>query len=500
MKKRMLFVWLIASWCGVEGMDLQINMTNVAYSKLLNDLRQNVIPSIFKKTGTFPNIGYPLLMQYLRPLPNDAEGQYHQSYTRLFAIIRNGTAQELEALLADDQRAKACINIYFDSGEPDKDTPLELATFLGKSEFVAILLGAGADVNALSGLGRTALIEAAMKDHSAIALSLINNGADTNFKNPLNGWTALIFAADNGSARIIELLIKKGVKIDEVDHDGNTALFHAAVGYIGYKHQEQRAKILELLLDAGADLMHKNYAGEDIEQFFIKNDRHGGDPDRKKAWWHAFLKGYLEKKTKQSKELQSVLPKDIADLTSEYLGDISSVEQYLYPEMQRFEEVISIFKNDPRLVEKIRKNKDAILKNLSYTTDIDRAHFSNVKAVLERYATNPQRTIKSNDMDVIISMVPELAKIMKAHSGVSDVYISYSMFNEAHEQSLPNRKTIDAIIKQFNKVLKEAVEDKQAGLQLLDINLSPMLFNRVPETKTELNRIIQEAVNAATGA
>ncbi len=73
-----------------------------------------------------------------------------------------------------------------------KLTALHLAANNGKLDIVTALLGAGADVNAVTNDGKTALMAAA--------------------------------ARSNGAAEIVELLLKSGAKKDCKDAEGKTAL------------------------------------------------------------------------------------------------------------------------------------------------------------------------------------------------------------------------------------------------------------------------------------
>ena len=77
-------------------------------------------------------------------------------------------------------------------------------------------------------------------------------GADVNSKGNKvnNGATALIWAAYQGHAEVVELLLMKGANVNARDKDGTTALMCAARrGYI---------EITELLLNYGINVNAKN--------------------------------------------------------------------------------------------------------------------------------------------------------------------------------------------------------------------------------------------------
>jgi ankyrin repeat protein len=73
------------------------------------------------------------------------------------------------------------------------DTPLHTVCTWGDLEAVRVLVGAGADVNAIGDLGSTPLLNAVIGENEAVVDFLIRNGACVRAKNSL-GWTALSYA------------------------------------------------------------------------------------------------------------------------------------------------------------------------------------------------------------------------------------------------------------------------------------------------------------------
>jgi ankyrin repeat protein len=70
-----------------------------------------------------------------------------------------------------------------------------------------VLIDNGADVNAKTKGGFTALMEAARLDHKEVAKLLIDNKADVNAKEN-NGKTALMYAKEKNHKEIVSLLTK----------------------------------------------------------------------------------------------------------------------------------------------------------------------------------------------------------------------------------------------------------------------------------------------------
>lgn len=89
---------------------------------------------------------------------------------------KSGQVEKVKLLLAADPR-------LVDARDSDGSTPLHCATWKGHPEVVALLLDAGADVNAANNnehWGTTPLHAAAHANQAAIAQMLIDHGADLN--------------------------------------------------------------------------------------------------------------------------------------------------------------------------------------------------------------------------------------------------------------------------------------------------------------------------------
>lgn len=89
----------------------------------------------------------------------------------------------------------------------------------------------------------TALIEAARNNHAAIVQALITAGADLNLQN-MEGRTALIEAICFGHSEIALALIRSGANLNLQDSNGFTALNWARNYWL--------SEIVQILSDAGA--------------------------------------------------------------------------------------------------------------------------------------------------------------------------------------------------------------------------------------------------------
>ncbi|MGD0188678.1 MAG: ankyrin repeat domain-containing protein [Roseiarcus sp.] len=97
---------------------------------------------------------------------------------------------------------------------------------------VRALLDKGADITTRTEMGDTALTEASRRGLSEVVQVLLENGADVNAKNE-HGWTALITAARLGHLQIVRALLAMGADISANDEHGETALSWSPGGDYG---------------------------------------------------------------------------------------------------------------------------------------------------------------------------------------------------------------------------------------------------------------------------
>jgi ankyrin repeat protein len=110
-------------------------------------------------------------------------------------------------------------------------------------------------LNAKDSDGKTALIYASENGYTKIIELLIDSGADINKKDGEYGKTPIMWAMKNKELgkEVVELLIKKGARLDKTSNDGGTVLMYAVL----YKQIE----IVELLINIGVDLNEKDNYG-----------------------------------------------------------------------------------------------------------------------------------------------------------------------------------------------------------------------------------------------
>lgn len=139
--------------------------------------------------------------------------------TSLRIASREGRIKEVKRLLDEG----ADPNRTGEFGE----TALINASRFGQSQVVDQLLEHHAEVNARDSSDNTALQASAKNCAWRIGEKLIAHGADVNWFNS-EGKTPLITAAENGCADLVQAILRvRGVRLDQKDNSGSTALDYA---------------------------------------------------------------------------------------------------------------------------------------------------------------------------------------------------------------------------------------------------------------------------------
>ena len=125
-------------------------------------------------------------------------------------------------------------------------TPLSLACVNGNAATVESLLKAGADPNAALPGGETPLMTAARVGSLASVKSLLARGAVVDARDERRGQTALMWAAAEGHAEVVQTLIELGSDFRLRLSSGFSPLFFAV--------REGRSSVVRVLLKAGADV------------------------------------------------------------------------------------------------------------------------------------------------------------------------------------------------------------------------------------------------------
>jgi len=129
---------------------------------------------------------------------------------------------------------------------------VQIAASFGLKKTLEALWEGGADIEARSSDGWTALGSAAWNGQEEVIGLLLEHGANMEAENN-DGWTALANACRNGHLGAIRRLLAKGANIETKNKRGWTPLLGAA-----WRGQEF---VVRLLLQEGADIEAKNNGG-----------------------------------------------------------------------------------------------------------------------------------------------------------------------------------------------------------------------------------------------
>lgn len=218
----------------------------------------------------------------------DVNIRHPKGWTPLLLAALNGNRPAVPAALIE---AGAHVRDTNDRGE----TPPMLVVSMKGPDSASLLLKAGTDINARDNKGKTALMHAATDSWEPAMLDfLLRSGADVDTRDR-EGQTALMHAAAKSAepARLT-LLLQAGADTNARDNGEMTPLLHAAKGSHVLRHciwmldveaarqvmgeermrmgaestlksdlrHTRRADLVELLLQAGADVHAANTEGE----------------------------------------------------------------------------------------------------------------------------------------------------------------------------------------------------------------------------------------------
>lgn len=139
-------------------------------------------------------------------------------------------------------------------------TPLMIAARTKNTNLAQLLLEAGANLDIRNKYGESAIMLASYYGLTDMVKQLYIKGAKINH----SGWNPLLYAASNGHARTLQLLLSGGAEINSTSDNGTTSLMMAVRG----GHLET----VELLLNNGADPDIRNESGESALHWALKRN------------------------------------------------------------------------------------------------------------------------------------------------------------------------------------------------------------------------------------
>ncbi|HQO09253.1 MAG TPA: ankyrin repeat domain-containing protein [Clostridiales bacterium] len=136
--------------------------------------------------------------------------------------VTNGDLTLVRSMIEGDKSLlESKIDTYF--------TPLNLASYEGKTDIVKYLLSKGADIDTKDKEGSNPLQNAAARGHFEIVKLLVEKGSNVNYKDD-NGVTPLHFGCMSGNLDIVKYLVEKGADLNATSKIGRKPAVDAVFG------------------------------------------------------------------------------------------------------------------------------------------------------------------------------------------------------------------------------------------------------------------------------
>jgi uncharacterized protein len=171
-----------------------------------------------------------------------------------------GSSDLADAVMKRDKEAVASLlkqKTDPNAAQADGTTPLHWAAQWNDLALADQLLAAGAKAGTANRVGATPLLLAGINGSAEMIEKLVKAGADVNVPVLLHGETPLMIVAKSGNVKAAQVLLDHGAQINAVENlRGTTALMWAA--------EQSHTQMIDLLVSRGADvqLQSKSYVPE----------------------------------------------------------------------------------------------------------------------------------------------------------------------------------------------------------------------------------------------
>lgn len=197
---------------------------------------------------------------------------------------------------ARDERGRTFLHIACKYGHeaaqyefrrsPVEETKPYVARIISRQQkIIKMLVDAGSDPNARDDMGLRPIHQAANENDIYSIMTLVANGAEVNAGTELDGTTALHIICGKWPCRYndIKRMLDKGADVNALDSSGETplhkVLLQAKNGNVSYyyivdgkKIPNKRLPEINLLIECGANIHHKNATGKSCYDIILEYD------------------------------------------------------------------------------------------------------------------------------------------------------------------------------------------------------------------------------------